>query len=86
MSTLIWTWAFTWLCGCLWLDWRVNNEWLPGTDDLREERNGGLTPPPDALTPLGERLWRRRYQVTLYGLLGWCALVAIAAIRALAHV
>ena len=32
---------------------------------------------PNALTPEGERPWRLRYQVTLWGFLGWVALVVL---------
>jgi hypothetical protein len=46
----------------LWLEWRVDRSWLP---------------PPNALTPGGERLWRMLYRITVWGFLIWLALVAI---------
>ena len=31
MSTIVWGWAAAWLIGRLWLEWRVDRSWLPGT-------------------------------------------------------
>ena len=75
MSMVVWGWAGVWLAIRLWLEWQVDQNWLPGTEEVREDYTEWSVPPADALTPEGERLWRRRYQVTLWGFLGWVALV-----------
>ena len=85
MADLIWGWAFAWLAWRLVLEWRVANQWLPDTDDVLQEHGGGRHPPPNAFTPEGERLWRLRWHVTVWGGLAWCALVGFAAFRTLAH-
>jgi hypothetical protein len=36
MSTIVWGWAAAWLIGRLWLEWRVERSWLPGTAEVRE--------------------------------------------------
>ena len=75
MSNVVWGWAAAWLAARLWLEWQVDRHWLPGTGEVREDYTGWRVPPPDALTHEGERLWRLRYQVTVWGFLGWVALV-----------
>jgi hypothetical protein len=77
MTLLIWGWAAVWLAVRLWLEWRVDSEWLPGTADVREEWTTWSVPPPNALTPEGERLWRVLYQVTVGGFLGWLLLATL---------
>jgi hypothetical protein len=86
MATFIWGWAFAWLAWRLVLEWRIGSQWRPDCEIWEEDRpTGGRTPPPDALTSEGERLWRQRWLVNLAGVFGWCALVAIAVVRTLAH-
>ena len=74
---LLWGWAAVWLLARLWLEWRVDREWLPGTEDTREDYTRWSTPPPGALTPAGERPWRLRYRFTLWGFVGWVALAIV---------
>ena len=77
MSMVVWGWAAAWLAARLWLEWQVDREWLPDTGDVREDYTRWSVPPPNALSPAGERLWRLRYQVTLWGFAGWVALVVL---------
>jgi hypothetical protein len=77
MSIIVWTWAGAWLVARLWLEWRVDQHWLPGTAEVAEDYTRWSVPPPNALTPEGERLWRGRYRVTLWGFVGWVALVGL---------
>ena len=45
MSAIVWGWAAAWLIGRLWLEWRVEQSWLPGTTELREAiPNGRFLP------------------------------------------
>lgn len=71
MTALVWGWAAAWVLGRLWLEWQVDRHWLPGTEEVREDWTRWSRPPPNALAPEGERLWRLRYQVTLWGFVGW---------------
>ena len=73
----MWGWAGAWLAWRLSLEWQVDRHWLPGTEDVREDYTRWSVPPPDALTPEGERLWRLRHKVTVWGFLGWVALVIL---------
>jgi hypothetical protein len=77
MTTLVWGWAAVWLAMRLWLEWRVDAQWLPATGDVREEWTDWSSPPPGALTAEGERLWHTRYRVTVWGFLGWLALATL---------
>jgi hypothetical protein len=77
MTILVWGWAAAWLGMRLWLEWRVDNQWLPGTTDIREDWTRWSVPPANALTAEGERLWRTRYRVTAYGFLGWLVLATL---------
>jgi hypothetical protein len=77
MSTLVWGWIAVWMIVRLWLEWRVDRSWLPGTVEVQQDYTNWRVPPPDALTPEGERLWRVLYHVTLWGLVIWLLLVAI---------
>ena len=85
MSALIWGWAFAWLAWRLFLEWRIAREWIPGSYDFDDVPDGGRHAPRAAFSPAGARLWRLRWHVTTWGLLGWCALVAVAVARAFAH-
>lgn len=85
MAIIIWGWAFAWLAWRLVLEWRIAREWIPGSYDLDVYVDGGPRPPVDAFSPAGARLWRLRWHVTTWGLLGWCALVAVAVVRAFVH-
>lgn len=77
MSTLVWGFGGLWLIARLWLEWRIDQSWLPGTADIREDYTNWAVPPPDALTPDGGRLWRLLHRVTDGGFLTWCLLVVI---------
>jgi hypothetical protein len=61
----------------LWLEWRVDRSWLPGTAQVKEDYSNWAVPPSNALTPEGERLWRMLYRVTGWGFGIWLAVVAI---------
>ena len=77
MTTLVWGWAAIWLTARLWLEWKVDNQWLPGTADIREDWTVWSSPPPNALTSDGERLWRTRYHVTTWGFTAWLILATL---------
>jgi hypothetical protein len=77
MSAIVWGWIAVWMIVRLWLEWRVDRSWLPGTAELRENYSNWAVPPANALTPEGERLWRVLYRVTLSGFGIWLLLVAI---------
>ena len=77
MTTLVWGWAGIWLAMRLWLEWKVDTQWLPGAGDIREDWTDWASPPPNALTADGERLWRTRYRVTVLGFTGWLALATL---------
>ena len=77
MSTMVWGWAAVWLILRLWLEWRVDQSWLPGAAEAQEDYTNWAVPPPNALTPEGERFWRLLYRFTLWGFLAWLLLVAI---------
>jgi hypothetical protein len=77
VTVILWGWAGLWLLARLWLEWQVDREWLPGTADVREDWTRWSTPPRGALTPRGERLWRLRHRLTLWGFLGWVALAVV---------
>jgi hypothetical protein len=61
----------------LWPEWRVDQSWLPGTTEVKEDYSNWADPPANALTPEGERLWRVLYRVTVWGFGIWLGLVAI---------
>jgi hypothetical protein len=77
MSTMVWGWIAVWMIVRLWLEWRVDRSWLPGTAEVQQDHTNWAVPPPNALTPDGERLWRVLYRVTLWGFVIWLLLVAI---------
>jgi hypothetical protein len=77
MSAIVGGWIAIWMIVRLWLEWRVDRSWLPGTAEVREDYSNWAVPPPNALTPEGERLWRVLYRVTVWGFGIWLALVAI---------
>jgi hypothetical protein len=77
MSAIVWGWVAAWMIVRLWLEWRVDRSWLPGTAEVREDYTRWSAPPANALTQEGERLWVLLYRVTLWGFLIWLALVAI---------
>ncbi len=77
MTVLMWGWAGVWLLARLWLERQVDRHWLPDTGDVREDWTNWAVPPPDALTPEGERLWRLRYRVTSWGFVGWVLLAGV---------
>ena len=77
MSVIVWGWVALWLAARLWLEWQVDRCWLPGTAEVREDYTNWRVPPPDALTDEGERLWRLRYRVTVWGFLLWLLLAVI---------
>ena len=73
MSWLMWGWAAAYLAGHLVLWHRVDREWLDPDDD-RRDGHPGFAPPPNALTPAGEQLWRRAKRFTFVGFGGWVVL------------
>jgi hypothetical protein len=77
MSAIVWGWIAVWMIIRLWLEWRVDRSWLPGTVEVREHYTNWSVPPSNALTEEGERLWVLLYRVTVWGFLVWLALVAI---------
>jgi len=77
MSAVVWGWIAVWMIVRLWLEWRVDRSWLPGTTEVREVYSNWAVPPANALTPEGERLWRVLYRVTVWGFGIWLLLVAI---------
>jgi hypothetical protein len=77
MSAIVWGWVAVWMIVRLWLEWRVDRSWLPGTAEVREDYTKWSVPPPNALTEEGERLWLLLYRVSVWGFLIWLALVAI---------
>ena len=77
MATVMWGWAGVWLVMRLWLDWKVGTQWLPGTDEIREEWTRGSVAPPNALTAEGERLWVTLHRVTVWGFLGWVGIAVL---------
>jgi hypothetical protein len=42
MSAIVWGWAAAWLIGRMWLEWRVDRSWLPGTAEIREDYRFGV--------------------------------------------
>jgi hypothetical protein len=77
MSMLVWGWAGVWLVWRLWLEWQVDQCWLPEAGEVREDYSRWSVPPAGALTAEGERLWRLRYRVTAWGFTGWVALAGL---------
>jgi hypothetical protein len=77
MSAIVWGWIAAWMIVRLWLEWKVDQSWLPGTSEMREYYSDWAVPPSNALTPEGERLWRVLYRVTVWGFGVWLVLVAI---------